>query len=401
MNKNHKLLIVLWTILISGSVVFMHYYKIAIIIYSILILSYIIRYKVYIVSFKSLYPLVGLFGFFLVFLILVHRDFSDLGSYAHFFVRICLVASIPMILTFKEFRELYVKVIFFLAVTSLIIYSGALLFREIIYLFPQINSHGSAYYFNLFLAVYHIPLPTYLANSSVFWEGGAYQAFLNLAIAFELVFNKLENKKRLFILILSVITTHSTTGYIILVFQLAFFLFVEKSITSKWLNHILRVLLATMLLWFIFSSIFQGIVLNKFSEGSYSFIVRLTSTLTDLTIFGQSPIFGSGISDYQDMVKSISYSKYLISLQGSVNSLTQFLAMYGLIISCAFLYGYYKFASILGSPSKIRKWVYFVVLIIFFSTENFFTSIIFLSFLSYGIIIGTTNRIIISEPTHL
>ena len=67
-------------------------------------------------------------------------------------------------------------------------------------------------------------------------------------------------------------------------------------------------------------------------------------------------------------------------------SITYYLAQYGLIFVLILFFYYLKSSSILSNKSVVLKWVYFSVFIMLFSTANFFTSFLFLTFMFYGIV---------------
>ena len=384
MKKKLQFLIVLWVILLSGSVVFMHYYNIMFYFFVLLILVYILKTGVN--NIKIPYGPVLVFLIIIILGLIYNQDFSAKFSYLHIFIKILLVATIPYILSFDQFADKFLRIIFFLSLTSLMIFTLVFVNRELVSLFPEISSHtaGKAFYYNLFLAVYHVPLPNNISNSSVFWEPGAFQAFLNIAIAFELYFFKFKHKKRLIVFVLSMITTFSTTGYIIFIIQLSLFLFFDKSFRTKWSNIILKILLIGLLLMFVFSGLFIGTVLDKFSETNYSYYVRFGGTLIDLSIFSQSPLFGVGQSAYKILMEKMAYNIYGLDMGVSPNSLTQSLAIYGSFLMAFLLFYYYKFTYLIAGNNLIKRLSYSVILLIIFSTENFITSYFFLSLLIYG-----------------
>ena len=74
-----------------------------------------------------------------------------------------------------------------------------------------------------------------LRNCGPFWEPGAYQGFLNLAITLLILTNNIRDKKfwiNIAILIVTIITTFSTGGYIVLFFNLLLLIYMEKNVSQ-------------------------------------------------------------------------------------------------------------------------------------------------------------------------
>ena len=70
-------------------------------------------------------------------------------------------------------------------------------------------------------------------NCGPFWEPGAFQGFVNLAIIIELLGNKVRDKKwnlRMSIFVVTIITTYSTGGYIVLALNFIYYLISDKEL---------------------------------------------------------------------------------------------------------------------------------------------------------------------------
>lgn len=104
-------------------------------------------------------------------------------------------------------------------------------------------------------------------NYGMFWEPGAYQGFLNLALLFLIRFEKSRKTMiQTLILVATIITTKSTTGYIVLAFMLYFLVkkYSSKSNVTKYFFLIL-LLLGTV---FVYNNTdFMGAkIANKMSD---------------------------------------------------------------------------------------------------------------------------------------
>lgn len=385
MRNQLQFLIVLWVVLLSGAVVFGHYYYEMLAIFALLIITYLFKFKIKTRIFKkSSTFLVSVF--LLLFLSLIYNsDMSNTFTYLHLFSRFFIASTIPLVLCFSEFRDKYLNIIFILCLSSLLIFPFVVFFRDIVNYFPVITSETGALFHNLFLSVYNAPLPNFPKNGSVFWEPGAFQAFINIALAFEFITYKFQNKKRIFIFIITLITTFSTTAYIILAIQLTLVIVFKKSTDKKIFTKITKLFSIILIGLFLFSSLFISTVLDKFSETNQSFFIRSAGTLVDLDIFQNSIYFGVGPSEYLSLVETIAFNEYGLNMGVSSNSLTKFMAIYGILILILILYYYFKATSILIGKNLINRIIFFGIFIIIFVTENFITSFFFLAILFYGL----------------
>ena len=389
MKKNYQFLIVLWVILLSGSVLFMHYYSIVFYLFILMLFGYLLKIKIN--KSKKSYGI--LIYFFLIILlgIIYNRDFIATLSYLHLFLKFVLITTIPLIITLKDYIDSYLRIMYILSIASLIIFVCVLFNRDLIILFPRINAFGETYYYNMFFSVFHYPLQNKIANSSVFWEPGAYQAFLNIAIAFELHYNKLKHKKRFTIFLLAILSTFSTTGYIISLILILSFIYLDKSYNLSKHNVLYKILIILCIILFILSETFTNTVIDKFSANNYSYYVRSGSSLIDLIIFSSSPIFGVGQSDYIELLDKLALSMYGLNMGASPNSITSSLALYGGFFVLALLIYYYRFTRLITGTDTKKRIIMFIVFVMLFSTQNFLTSYFFLSLLFYGI---TNTRLV-------
>lgn len=157
-----------------------------------------------------------------------------------FFIRI-LNAYFTIKIIGMDFPKLYVNIITILALTSFIFYFPILIWPEIgsflTYKVAPVFAHYN------FSTVYYKPSPNLIVfnlnpeyingilfrNSGPFWEAGAFAGFLIVAILFELIISKKLFGKRNFILILALLTTFSTTGYIVLAVLSTSYFFLLKN----------------------------------------------------------------------------------------------------------------------------------------------------------------------------
>jgi hypothetical protein len=233
-----------------------------------------------------------------------------------------------------RFTEIYIKVVVFLAAISLLGYLIDVfnLFDSLITKLPRVGNMGYEGFLYTFRHAYHP-----VRNNSIFFEPGAYQAFLNAAI-FMIVFTKTgmsngSKWKCLAILVASLATTGSTTGY--LIFALLFSLFLYRSELATFTQKVFIVGLI-LLVTTIFSVQFYSTVVTKLSDyldpdinrSGYSAENRSFDLQTDLIII-KKHVFGLGFEKYKKEFKYIS-GVSADAQEGSSNGVTSLLANYGL-----------------------------------------------------------------------
>ena len=243
----------------------------------------------------------------------------------------------------RDFAATYVKLVALLAVVSLFGYLSDTfgLFESLTSMLPRVGDKGYGGFLYLFQFHHHID-----RNNSIFFEPGAYQAFINAGL-FLLFFVDMKfslKRQRIYILILlaTLLTTSSTTGF--LIFAIIFCLFLVKSTimpASSKTALVGIILLAVM----IFTAQFQHVIFKKIND--YTDVEDITDSsnlrsfdaLVDMEIFKRH-MFGVGFDKYVMMVSSIGQ---IGQGQTSSNGITRTLAIYGLPFSL-FLFASYYFA---------------------------------------------------------
>ena len=181
------------------------------------------------------------------------------------------------------------------------------------------NSYHYRDYFGLFFTYhysYEIP-----RLSGLFWEPGAYQIYLNIALFYYIFGNK--NKKwQLFILILNIIFTQSTTGYCITCLLLAIGILRCKlfDYESKKKFFMIGLIFACI---FIAYFMYKKILTTSVEMGSYS--LRMGDIKNGLRIFINNPIIGVGFGNELPFIANDVFGR------GSSNGLISYLYMTGFV----------------------------------------------------------------------
>lgn len=215
-----------------------------------------------------------------------------------------------------------------------------------------------------------------LRNSGFAWEPKGFSNFLALAILINLVRHnfKLLNKK-LIVLIVALITTFSTTGY--LVVFICFSVFVFMNIKFKHRLIIIPIIL------FVFTFVLQQkFILDKIqnefeTKGGYEDLLytkrddretfslgRIGSFIVDFEDFKKKPIIGYG------MQRSERTQHRWVKLV-RVNGLSDIFATFGILGLLFFIYTYWKFYDKLLKPKRMRgRYVLMLSTLICFFASN-------------------------------
>lgn len=289
-----------------------------------------------------------------------------------------VVESMPR----KEYIDKYINVMVVLASFSIVFW---VLSRFGIELFDFVVQSGNGVYYRLnFLHVYRsninpaLVMYTNPRNQSIFWEPGALQGYINMALLF-LLFDKSADKKKLklktFILVLCMVTTMSTMGYFVmaLIFGIYYFTDVYKGrINVKTILVMLVMLVATVML------LMSDTVQDKFDISSDKYMsteLRSNDIISGVEIVLKKPM-GLGYNSqkyYQTMEKY----NILANSTGLLITLQQF----GIFVGGVVLVWLYKN---LYRNFRVKGLARFLLLCVYIATmmgESFVNKQIFMIFL--------------------
>lgn len=199
-------------------------------------------------------------------------------------------------------------------------------------------------------------------NASLFWEPGVFQIVLNVGIFLILFTNaKIEKKQYivLFLLIIGVASTRSTTGYLVLMLILLI-----KGLQYL-LNHkenfkmIFTIgVLLTILTIFVIST---PTISEKFSFENFSFSQRVRQNIMSLELMRKKPMIGYGVNS--KVLQDIVTNKYMLS--SNSNGLFVLSLYVGIPTTCVFISKFF----LTRKKFQIPKIMVFIVFVMFNVTE--------------------------------
>ena len=313
---------------------------------------------------------------------LYNWDFSSFG-----YVYYILVFSGGYLITewmnYRNFFIVYDKVVYFLSIVSLFFTILYYIAPTIITYFPiTYNEHNIGFY-NLFLWVTPTDFEYEFRNYGCFREPGVFQVYIILALMLHFSEHKI-NIKKFIVYSTALITTKSTTGYILYALLLSSYFF-KKRIP----------IVRRIFLFLIFFGAAAGIVFYELNKSGYSvfqkfaltnisFMTRLSNIVVDYHIFLRSPIFGVGITSQMNLHHLLPQQLFNIDTGGvDTNTFLSLFATFGVVYGFFSLIGTYRMTTLI-SRTKIDQILYFIIMFLALITENFRYSIFFYVLFWYG-----------------
>jgi hypothetical protein len=214
-------------------------------------------------------------------------------------------------------------------------------------------------------------------SQSIFWEPGVLQLFLNLLLYLELFYFR-PSLSRLALILLSVLLTFSSTGYLVAFLIILYFMLYEKRALLTLKSCLM------LLIMFCFSGFFIYLNLSKklLVEQSISFASRLYDFEKSITIITNNPILGLGFSDkifgnyeFESSLLNInkfSFAELFDYSRGNTNSIMMLYVYFGIAIASVFLVVIYN-----QSLFKHRV-LFFVILVLTNVSEPLLTNNLYL-----------------------
>ena len=342
----------------------------------ILIASFIFIMSIFInrrlnIESKYIYYL-GIFSllFLLVFII---YDVFKLMLYLGLVLRITLGYCALRILS-KNFFKVYINILYFFALTSLIFYFSILFFPSIeAYLFDKV----AAFFKTIQVSPInrdHIGLYTlekssaYIygglkRNAGPFWEPGGFGLFLNLTLLFIILTKHKISSKKVFVIVVALLTTLSTGAYLTFSLVIVFYITVKYSGNTGKLKKYFIILTFFGFTYFSYTNFvfLQNKVTQDIIKGESGARTRSKSMQLDFVKFLENPITGVGL------YKETRFSKRELrddDLMHRTSGLLALLSQFGLIGFFTFFYHMKKPIVSVLAFNRIKKNNYLFIIFI-------------------------------------
>jgi hypothetical protein len=375
-------LLVFLLVLSGGSVAFVFYRN-----FFTLLLFGVILFKV---INKSRFSKINFYSFLLnSFLLIVFLAFNFVsgipgqGIQKFTFIFFNFLIALLILLSFKNTDNLLntlrliLRVIMYHSLINFILYP--VLKGGLVTIVNPFNDYTCSHFLYLFYYSYHNEMGLFCRNQGLFWEPGVLQIFLNLLFFLEVFIFKNNKKWMLLIMVIAILTTYSTTGFLILALQLLIYF---KGIIRK-KPFILPIVI---LLFIPFIYLMQANVEEKlYGDRASSSQIRFFDFFQQLLIIKENPITGLGLDD---QIYAKSRANYVLNMEGiefnslekgSTNSVLFLFAAGGIPFSLFLLYSLYKQNII-----KNHKKLFFTLMILSLMGEPVFFKPFFLVFVVAG-----------------
>ncbi len=298
---------------------------------------------------------------------------DSFSKYVYEFAIIILAAFFCMYVSLDEFAKVYKKIVFVLAVFSIVTFVLYEIAYSVIELFPAIKNLAGVDFYFLGLSAEAEMMPYVMHRSyGIFREPGVYVFYLLLALIFELFGDEALNKKRVLVLAIATLLTFSTAGWI--VFALVLFTYLlfgkNKKATSAKLFVGIIVIVGMVVLFNsndIMSKVFGKLFFDNASTSARfdSLIINVKMVFDNIgylfTGLGYTFV-ENNFKDYAVLVGSTARS--------NTNTFSRMFAIHGIGYLGFFCVLLFKFRKKL-STNKIASTLLFIAIVLLTFNENY------------------------------
>ncbi len=287
-------------IALSGCVFFTQVYRkeATIVFFLLMALSMLLEHRCF--TKNALYTAGGLiFGLCLNFCLNGQRmTGANMLDYALLMIEILCVAGCVSLLSVDEFSSKYVRIMELVSVISLVCFGIQRTDLDRVYQIADTSLlNGYA------ISWYHTWGWTYIFNRNAgpFWEPGAFQGYLFVAILFLMKRNDFEEHYgELMLLAITVLTTMSTTGYILLGLAGGYFLcrYAKRAFSHGRVKRFALLKIAVLFAAVVLGVLYllkSSTIADKFTYSNESFSIRMLHLTCSMSMVMERPIVGFGI----------------------------------------------------------------------------------------------------------
>lgn len=297
----------------------------------------------------------------------------------------CLAIIFSSAYSAERWCRAYVRVMSLIAVCSLGLYVITMAAPSVINILPKVTNSKGLEKGTVFFAV----TPTENRNYGCFWEPGAFQTYILLAFIIEVFKLNAESKKRIAILLLTLVTTFSTAGYAAMV--IAIVAVMMSGVTNSALGKntrriIILALIAGAVSYYIIKNVYPQLYYTLFGKledygtnktENSSTGVRMNSIIDVFKVYAENPVFGVGNTEMKRLFKDM-YGHSMVTC-----TYANWFAYFGTLFGCLMIYGLFMFTRFFTDRAPVRI-VLFLAIMASITSEDYVMNPSILILIFYG-----------------
>ncbi len=375
-NYKHLIYIlpVLFTVLLSRTVYFgIVHYQFYQVIFWLFSIACGIVFKIKVGNFKRMLNVFIPIAVFIIINIIVTMAFPSIISYVITLINIFCCGFISIYIPKEYISKYYIYIIFAFCLISIPCFFVLSQFPNIALRLCQSGYNYQSRFGYSWYFTFGWNGGLLYRNSGPFWEPGAFQGFIVIAIIMLLYntdkYTVSHRKIVLLTFLITLLTTQSTTGYIILVLlAITCFKQIKDTFYSTSNKAFKRFMTAAIVLTLIYIVVTSGNIGDKFSglyENNRSANIRSNDFFSGIQMTLKGGVFGLGCTNQREFYKAY------YGITDDSCGLTHLFYTYG--IAFGLLYAYFAVKGITNffeCNSKIRNASILLIFLILFLTED-------------------------------
>lgn len=306
---------------------------------------------------------------------LYHKEFS--GGYISKICLFILGFSVCSIFDLHKIINKYQIIMDLICVSSLIGMLLMIVKAPIVTFLPSVTNVSGRKFYLFFFSF--ITEGTTVRNYGMFTEPSRFQAYINFSLILCLFYDKKLNKKRIMLLLFSLLTTYSTTGFITFAFVFAAFILSNKlhiSLTKK--IEVIAFGVAIIFIIVNYTGFFESSISKITSgSGSESYSVRYNSIFGGLILIKDYFLFGTGVTNANSSFINATSGLYSVNETTTyTNTIIMSISKFGIIPGIFYISHFFKTLKKLSNNSFIAL-LLFVAVFCMLSGISFLESIMF------------------------
>ena len=284
--------------------------------------------------------------------------------------------------SFEDFSNSFIIIMRIIAIVSLVAFFMRSILVNLSFI-PTIHTGGTLYYKTLFFTNLPINNSYGRRNFGPFWEPGAFQLYLNIALLFTVMRGKRFWAFDTALFVATAVTTFSGAALVPMPFVLLAAFLKNEKLKSKLRVLLFCIVLCIGMVYLFRYGVLAPIVDKLQGTNNDSYSVRLGSLLGNLKATLINPFFGVN-PDRQYQLRGIETELLSgIYYEGNTNTFTGLFASFGVFVGAYYIYRSYMFTKNFSNMTIVRILV-FVSIFLATSNEEFGQSIMFHTLLFIG-----------------